>query len=93
MTPSKTLSTPTQNVRKKMTDAEHHQQQLEQQEQEEKITIQHLDLIAYKCLGVAQAVRDLSFMRDPQSFENMKVRLIELAIEFETTRKKYDDQK
>jgi hypothetical protein len=80
-------------VRKKMTDAEHHQQQLEQQEQEEKITIQHLDLIAYKCLGVAQAVRDLSFMRDPQSFENMKARLIELAIEFETTRKKYDDQK
>jgi hypothetical protein len=93
MTPSKTLSTPTQIVRKKMTDAEHHQQQLEQQEQEEKITIQHLDLIAYKCLGVAQAVRDLSFMRDPQSFENMKARLIELAIEFETTRKKYDDQK
>jgi hypothetical protein len=93
MTPLKTLSTPTQNVRKKMTDAEHHQQQLEQQEQEEKITIQHLDLIAYKCLGVAQAVRDLSFMRDPQSFENMKARLIELAIEFETTRKKYDDQK
>jgi hypothetical protein len=80
-------------VRKKMTDAEHHQQQLEQQEQEEKITIQHLDLIAYKCLGVAQAVRDLSFMRDPQSFENMKARLIELAIEFETTRKKHDDQK
>jgi hypothetical protein len=80
-------------VRKKMTDAEHHQQQLEQQEQEEKITIQHLDLIAYKCLGVAQAVRDLSFMRDPQSFENMKARLIELAVEFETTRKKYDDQK
>jgi hypothetical protein len=76
-----------------MTDAEHHQQQLEQQEQEEKITIQHLDLIAYKCLGVAQEVRDLSFMRDPQSFENMKARLIELAIEFETTRKKYDDQK
>jgi hypothetical protein len=32
-------------------------------------------------------------MRDPQSFENMKARLIELAVEFETTRKKYDDQK
>ncbi len=75
-----------------MTDAEHHQQQLEQQEQEEKITIQHLDLIAYKCLGVAQAVRDLSFMRDPESFDNMKARLIELAIEFDKTRRKYDEQ-
>ena len=75
-----------------MTDAEHHQQQLEQQEQEEKITVQHLDLIAYKCLGVAQAMRDLSFMRDPESFDNMKARLIELAIEFETTRRKYDEQ-
>jgi hypothetical protein len=70
----------------------HHQQQLEQQEQKEKITIQQLDLIAYKCLGVAQAMRDLSFMRDPESFDNMKARLIELAIEFETTRRKYDEQ-
>jgi hypothetical protein len=70
----------------------YHQQQLEQQEQEERITTSHLDQIAYKCLGVAQAVRDLSFMRDPESFDNMKARLIELAIEFETTRRKYDEQ-
>jgi hypothetical protein len=73
----------------------HHQQQLEQleqQEQEEPITIQHLDLIAYKCLGVAQAIRDLSFMRDPESFEKSKTRLIELANEFETTRRKYNEQ-
>ena len=75
-----------------MTDAEHHQQELEQQEQEERITTSHLDQIAYRCLGVAQAVRDLSFMRDPESFDNMKARLIELAIEFETTRRKYDEQ-
>ncbi len=59
---------------------------------EEPITIQHLDLIAYKCLGVAQAIRDLSFMRDPESFEKSKTRLIELANEFETTRRKYNEQ-
>ena len=75
-----------------MTDAEHHQQQLEQQEQEEKITVQHLDLIAYKCLGVAQAMRDLSFTTSSTLFENMKNRLVELAVEFETTRRKYDEQ-
>ena len=75
-----------------MTDAEHHQQQLEQQEQEELITTHHLDLIAYKCLGVAQAVRDLSFMRDLEPFENMKKRLVELANEFETLRRKQYEQ-
>lgn len=75
-----------------MTDAEHHQQQLEQQEQEELITIQDLDLIAYKCLGVAQAMRDLSFTTSSELFEKMKNRLVELAIEFETTRRKYDEQ-
>jgi hypothetical protein len=75
-----------------MTDAEHHQQQLEQQEQEEKITIQHLDLIAYKCLGVAQAMRDLSFTTSSTLFENMKNRLVELAVEYQTTRRKYDEQ-
>ena len=75
-----------------MTDAEHHQQELEQQEQEEQITIQHLDLIAYKCLGVAQAMRDLSFTTSSTLFENMKNRLVELAVEFETTRRKYDEQ-
>ena len=38
-----------------MTDAEHHQQQLEQQQM---LTKEHLDLIAYKCLGVAQSLKD-----------------------------------
>jgi hypothetical protein len=75
-----------------MTDVEHHQQQLEQQEQEEKITVQHLDLIAYKCLGVAQAMRDLSFTTSSELFENMKNRLVELAVEYQTTRRKYDEQ-
>ena len=75
-----------------MTDAEHHQQQLEQQEQEEKITIQQLDLIAYKCLGVAQAMRDLSFTTSSELFEKMKNRLVELAVEYQTTRRKYDEQ-
>lgn len=75
-----------------MTDAEHHQQELEQQEQEEKITVQHLDLIAYKCLGVAQAMRDLSFTTSSELFENMKNRLVELAVEYQTTRRKYDEQ-
>jgi hypothetical protein len=75
-----------------MTDAEHHQQELEQQEQEERITISHLDQIAYRCLGVAQAVRDLSFMRDPESFEKSRARLIELATEFDNLRRKYDEQ-
>ena len=75
-----------------MTDAEHHQQELEQQEQEEQITIQHLDLIAYKCLGVAQAMRDLSFTTSSELFEKMKNRLVELAVEYQTTRRKYDEQ-
>jgi hypothetical protein len=75
-----------------MTDAEHHQQQLEQQEQEELITIQDLDLIAYKCLGVAQAMRDLSFTTSSELFEKMKNRLVELAVEYQTTRRKYDEQ-
>jgi hypothetical protein len=75
-----------------MTDAEHHQQELEQQQQEEPITNHELDLIAYKCLGVAQAMRDLSFLTSPEPFENMKARLIELADEFETLRRKYDEQ-
>lgn len=75
-----------------MTDAEHHQQQLEQQEQEEVITTHDLDLIAYKCLGVAQAIRDLSFLTSPEPFENMKKRLVELAVEFETKRRKHYEQ-
>lgn len=70
----------------------HHQQQLEQQEQEELITIQDLDLIAYKCLGVAQAMRDLSFTTSSIMFEKMKNRLVELAVEYQTTRRKYDEQ-
>ena len=70
----------------------HHQQQLEQQEQEELITIQDLDLIAYKCLGVAQAMRDLSFTMSSELFEKMKNRLVELAVEYQTTRRKYDEQ-
>jgi hypothetical protein len=75
-----------------MTDAEHHQQELEQQQQEEPITNHELDLIAYKCLGVAQAMRDLSFLTSPEPFENMKARLIELADEFETLRRKQYEQ-
>jgi hypothetical protein len=75
-----------------MTDAEHHQQQLEQQEQEELITTQDLDLIAYKCLGVAQAMRDLSFTTSSELFEKMKNRLVELAVEYQTKRRKYDEQ-
>ena len=55
-------------------------------------TTSHLDQIAYRCLGVAQAVRDLSFMRDPESFEKSRARLIELATEFDNLRRKYDEQ-
>lgn len=57
----------------------HHQEQLEQQEQA--VTNHDLDLIAYKTLGIAQALRDY-----PYSFESAIKRLIELANEYDSMR-------
>ena len=57
----------------------HHQEQLEQQEQA--VTHHDLDLIAYRAIGVAQALRD-----DPSCTERIVKRLIELANEYDAMR-------
>ena len=57
----------------------HHQAQLDEQEQA--VTRLDLDLIAYKALGCAQAIRDY-----PSSYELAIKRLIELANEFDSMR-------
>ena len=57
----------------------HHQAQLDEQEQA--VTRLDLDLIAYKVLGAAQALRD-----DPSCIELVVKRLIELANEFDSMR-------
>jgi hypothetical protein len=63
----------------------HHQQQLEQQQQEEeKPTQRDLDLIAYRCLGVAQSIKDLRSVGNTSILLASEKRLIELATEFET---------
>jgi hypothetical protein len=55
----------------------HHQQQLDEQEQA--VTRVDLDLIAYKALGCAQAIRDY-----PHAFDSAIKRLIELANQYDT---------
>ena len=57
----------------------HHQAQLDEQEQA--VTRLDLDLIAYKALGAAQAIRDY-----PHSFDLAIKRLIELANEYDSLR-------
>jgi hypothetical protein len=59
----------------------HHQEQLDQQEQEEP-TIENFNLLAYKCMGVAQAIRDLknSGIDRPETLE---ARLVELAEQYD----------
>lgn len=57
----------------------HHQAQLDEQEQS--VTLLDLDLIAYKALGCAQAIRDY-----PHSFDSAIKRLIELANEYDSLR-------
>jgi hypothetical protein len=59
----------------------HHQAQLDEQEQA--VTRVDLDLIAYKALGCAQAIRDY-----PTSFDSAIKRLIELANQYDTLRSK-----
>jgi hypothetical protein len=59
----------------------HHQQQLDEQEQA--VTRVDLDLIAYKALGCAQAIRDY-----PYAFDSAIKRLIELANEYDNLRSK-----
>ena len=63
-----------------MTDAEFHQQQLDQQQQ---LTKEHLDLIAYKCLGVAQSLKDCREIGITGQLTHIENRLIELAKEYE----------
>jgi hypothetical protein len=63
----------------------HHQQQLEQQQQlEEMPTQRDFDLIAYRCLGVAQSMKDVRSMGNVQMLLLSEKRLIELATEYET---------
>jgi hypothetical protein len=83
--------------RNKETDMEctqdlHHQQQLEQQQQEI-VTKEQLDMIAFKCLGVAQSMKDMQGMNDTRVLLISQKRLIELATEYETLRKRYLEQK
>lgn len=59
----------------------HHQAQLDEQEQV--VTLHDLDLIAYKTLGCAQAIRDY-----PHSFDSAIKRLIELANQYDNLRSK-----
>ena len=59
----------------------HHQAQLDEQEQA--VTRLDLDLIAYRAIGVAQALRDY-----PASYDLVIKRLIELANEFDSMRAK-----
>ena len=70
----------------------HHQQQLEQQEQEE-ITIEHFDKIAYRCLGVAQAMKDCRQIGNVNQLLLAEKRLIELATEYDQLKKRYWTQK
>jgi hypothetical protein len=60
----------------------YHQQQLEQQEQEQP-TMKDLDRVAYQCVGVAQAMRDIRSAGGTMQLLTMEARLIELANEFE----------
>jgi hypothetical protein len=59
----------------------HHQAQLDEQEQA--VTRVDLDLIAYKALGCAQAIRDY-----PYAFDSAIKRLIELANQYDNLRSK-----
>jgi hypothetical protein len=59
----------------------HHQAQLDEQEQA--VTRVDLDLIAYKALGCAQAIRDY-----PHAFDSAIKRLIELANQYDNLRSK-----
>ena len=59
----------------------HHQAQLDEQEQA--VTRVDLDLIAYKTLGCAQAIRDY-----PYAFDSAIKRLIELANQYDNLRSK-----
>ena len=63
------------------TQALHHQAQLDEQEQA--VTRVDLDLIAYKALGCAQAIRDY-----PYAFDSAIKRLIELANQYDNLRSK-----
>jgi hypothetical protein len=69
----------------------HYQQQLEQQQQEA-VTISDLDKIAYRCLGIAQSLKDMRGMGNTNVLIFSEKRLIELATEYETLRKRFLEQ-
>ena len=66
-----------------MTDAEFNQQQLEQQQM---LTKEHLDLIAYRCLGVAQSLKDCRDIGITGQLTHIENRLMELVKENELIR-------
>ena len=66
-----------------MTDAEFNQQQLEQQQM---LTKEHLDLIAYRCLGVAQSLKDCRDIGITGQLTHIENRLIELVKDYELLR-------
>ncbi len=73
------------------TQALHHQQQLEQQQQEI-VTVEDLSMIAYKCLGVARSMKDMQGINDTRVLLISQKRLIELATEYEALHKRYLEQ-
>jgi len=77
-----------------MTAAEFHQQQLEQQQQEElPVTTRDLDNIAYRCLGAAQALRDIKKIKgDLYRAITIEQSLVELVNQYEILRRKYNEQ-
>lgn len=67
-----------------MTAEEFHQQQLEQQQM---LSIENLNSIAYRCLGVAQSIKDCRELGITGPLVHIEKRLIELATEFETIKR------
>lgn len=71
-----------------VSDAERHQQELEQMAQDPSFIKHQLDLIAYRCLGVAQSMKDLREIGNVDVLLKSEQRLIELATEYETLKGK-----
>jgi hypothetical protein len=66
----------------------HYQQQLEQQQQEEKPTQRDFDSIAYRCLGIAQTIKDCRAFGNVNALLSCEKSLIELATEYDNLKKK-----
>jgi hypothetical protein len=73
------------------TQALHHQQQLEhqlQQLEEKEALHREMNNIAYRCLGVAQSMKDLRAVGNADVLLLSEKRLIELATEYEALRER-----